>query len=100
LARFITRTVAGRTGEVVEAVLEAAGDLALEPASVDRRSGEIRLRQPYGRRGESHKLLVTVTDNGRGGSTLHASWDDSFPQRVVTRRAAIRLWQRTRLLVG
>jgi hypothetical protein len=100
MARFMTRTVAASSGEVLEAILEAAGDLPLEAASVDRRSGEIRFRRPYGRRGESRRLLVSVTDNGRGGTTLHASWDDDFPARVATRRAVLRLCQRTRELVA
>lgn len=100
MARFMTRTVSAPAGEVLEAILEVADGVPLETASVDRRSGEIRLRRPYGNHGDSRRLLATVTDNGRGGATVHMSWDDSFPARISTRRAARRLCQRTRELLA
>ena len=100
MARFMTRSVSGGMGEVLEATLEAAQELALETAALDAHNGVIRFRRPYGRRGDTRRLLVTITDNGRGGSTLHASWDDAFPARVSTRRVALQLFQRTRQLVA
>lgn len=100
MARFMTRTVLAPSGEVLEAILEVAPVVPLEAAAVDTRSGEVRFRRPVGTRGGSQRLLVTVTDNGRGGTTLHLSWDDAFPARVASRRAARRLWQlATELLV-
>lgn len=100
MSRFMTKTVGAPSGEVWEAVLDAASEIGFEAPPATRLNGEVRLRGPLNRTGGSPTLSVSVTDNGLGGSTLYVSWDDRFPARVTLHRAANRLCQRTRNLIG
>ena len=100
MAHFMTKTVGAPTGDVWEAVLDAAVDIGLEAPAQHRHDGEVRLRGALNRTGGSQTLAVSVTDNGLGGSTLYLSWDDRFPARLTLRRMANRLFQRIRHLIG
>ena len=94
--RFMTRTMGAPSSWVIDAVIDAAHDLGLDTTALDRHTGEVRLRRDLGKLGRTRRLWVTITDNGRGGSTLHTAWEDGWRDRVSARRDAVRLFDEAR----
>jgi hypothetical protein len=96
----MTRTVRARCDEVLDALLVTAAELGYEAPLRERRPGEIRLKGPMNRVGDSPRLTVSITDNGFGGSTVLVSWEDRFPRRYTGHRVASRLCKGTQRLLA
>ena len=101
MARFRTLSLDAYPLQVFDAALEAAAQMGLEVSTADREAGSLLLSACPGRLGSRHRFVLSVTDNGLGGSTVHISWDDRFPglARGFHRRTAAGLCERLQHLV-
>ncbi len=74
MGRGRTSTIAATPGWALDAAVHVAGLMGLTVASDDRRAGSLLLRQSLANGRSSRMLSVSVTDNGRGGSTALVNW--------------------------
>lgn len=97
MARVMTQTLHASAARTLTAAVAAADSLGLEHSAAERDTGELRIRS---RTGRGRPVFLAVTDNGRGGATLHLTWDDAFPGRIAGRRVARALCREMRRLLG